>query len=337
MASQPPTAPHQRSDEHASDALIGWLLAGDPAIAWQIQRDLLAAPPHVWQPLRERTLTEGWGARLLTLQDPDGGWGRGVYSPKWTSATYTMLALCDLGVPAGGPATERGARHVLAGLLGEQVDPAFHARLAACDRCIVGMALRIACTFAGDDPRIEPIVLNVLAEQMPDGGWNCRRHRRPQPSHSSFHTTLNVLEGIRAYLERAAAAHRQELAQAEDDAVELLLQHRLYRSDKTGAVIREEWTHPVYPYRWHYDILRGLAYCARAGALRDERFAEAVGLLEQRRLADGRWLRGKAYAGRVFFTMEPAGASRWNTLRALRVLHWWESERPQQVLAADAT
>jgi hypothetical protein len=326
MASQHSPAPPRRREDHANDALISWLLAGDPAIAWQTHRDLLAAPPPVWQPLRERTLTEGWGARLLTLQAPDGGWGGGVYSPKWTSATYTMLTLCDLGVPAGGPATERGARHVLAGLFGEHAGPAFQTRLAACDRCIVGMALRIACTFVGDDPRIEPLVMNLLAEQMPDGGWNCRRHRRPQPSHSSFHTTLNVLEGIRAYLESGATAHRQELVQAEEGALELLLLHRLYRSDKTGAVIREEWTHPVYPYRWHYDILRALAYCARADAPRDGRFADAVGLLEQRRQADGRWLRGKAYSGRVFFTMEPAGASRWNTLRALRVLHWWQGE-----------
>jgi hypothetical protein len=314
---------------------MSWLLAGDPAIAWQTQRDLLGAPASVWQSLRTRTLTEGWGARLLALQDVNGGWGGGVYSPKWTSTTYTLLTLCDLGVPAGGPATERGAHHALAGLFGEHADPAFHTRLAACDRCIVGMALRIACTFVADDPRIEPLVVNLLAEQMPDGGWNCRRHRRPPPIHSSFHTTLNVLEGIRAYLETPAAAHHQELAQAEEEALELLLQHQLYRSDKTGAVIREEWTHPVYPYRWHYDVLRGLAYCARVDAPHDGRFADAVGLLEQRRQADGSWPRGKAYSGRVFFTMEPAGASRWNTLRALRVLRWWESEEVQCAGAAD--
>lgn len=326
MASQHPTAPYWRSDEHANDALISWLLAGDPAIAWQTRRDLLDAPVSVWQPLRDRTLTEGWGARLLALQDGDGGWGGGVYSPKWVSTTYTLLTLCDLGLPAGRPATERGARHALTGLFGEVADPTFPTRLLACDRCIVGMALRIACTFVPDDPRVEPIVENLLAEQMPDGGWNCRRHRRPHPTHSSFHTTLNVLEGIRAYQESGAAAHRRDLAQAEESALELLLQHRLYRSDKTGAVIREEWTRPVFPYRWHYDILRGLAYCARVGAPRDQRFADAVGLLEQRRQADGSWLRGKAYSGRVFFTMEPAGPSRWNTLRALRVLRWWEGK-----------
>jgi hypothetical protein len=133
-----------------------------------------------------------------------------------------------------------------------------------------------------------------------------------------------VLEGVRAYLETPATAFREELRRAEAGALELLLQHRLYRSDKTGQVIREEWAHPVYPYRWHYDLLRGLAYFARAGAPRDPRLADAVTLLEQRRQADGRWPRGKAYSGRVFFTMEPAGPSRWNSLRALRVLRWWQ-------------
>jgi hypothetical protein len=309
--------------------VIDWLLAGDPAIAWQVQRDLLGAPAAVWQPLRERTLTEGWGARLLALQEPEGGWGGGVYSPKWTSATYTMLTLCDLGLPAC-PATERGARRVLAGILGEQSDPAFPTRLASCDRCIVGMLLRIASTYLIHDPRIGPIVLNLLTEQMPDGGWNCRRHRRPRPTHSSFHTTLNVLEGVQSYLETTAEVYGQELEQAEEAALELLRVHQLYRSDRTGAIIREEWTHPVYPYRWHYDVLRGLAYFARAGAPRDPHLADAVTLLERRRQPDGRWARGKAYSGRVFFTMEGAGPSRWNTLRALRVLGWWYDEGKRQ-------
>lgn len=322
MASQHHTSSRTDGAGATSTAVTNWLLASDPAIAWQTQRDLLGAPAAVWQPLRERTLTEGWGARLLVLQDPDGGWGGGVYSPKWTSATYTLLALCDIGLPPG-PATERGARHVLAGLLGEPTDRVFSQRLAACDRCIVGMLLRIACTFLPDDPRITPMVENLLSERMEDGGWNCRRLRRPRPTHSSFHTTLNVLEGIRAYLESPASAARHELEQAEEAALELLLRHRLYRSDKTGAIIREEWTRPVYPHRWHYDVLRGLAYVARAAAPRDPRLADAILLLEQHRQPDGRWLRGKAYAGREFFTMEPAGPSRWNTLRALRVLRWW--------------
>jgi hypothetical protein len=322
------------SGSHHSDTLdptiIDWLLAGDPAIAWHTERDLLDAPRATWEALRARTLREGWGGRLLALQNADGGWDGGIYSPKWTSATYTLLSLCDIGIPPTSSQAQRGARYVLSGLVGEQVDVAFATRLAACDRCIVGMLLRIGACFVVDDPRIPAIVENLLAERMADGGWNCRRHRRPRPTHSSFHTTLNVLEGIRVYLESSASAYQQELQQAEIAALELLLEHKLYRSDKTGAVIREEWTHPVYPYRWHYDVLRALEHFARAGAPRDPRLGDAVALLEQRRQADGRWLRGKVYTGREFFTMEPAGPSRWNTLRALRVLRWWYGERADE-------
>ncbi len=314
---------HPAGLAYASAATLDWLLAGDPAIGWQTQRDLLGAPVAVWRPLREQTASAGWGARLLALQNPDGGWGEGVYSPKWTSATYTMLTLCDLGVPVECAPAQRGARFVLAGLLGEQRDAAFERRLATCDRCIVGMALRIAACFGVGDERVAAIVENLLAERMPDGGWNCRKHRRPLPHHSSFHTTLNVLDGLHAYLDTGRAELAHEVRQAQQGAFELLLQHQLYRSDKTGAVIHEDWTHPSYPYRWFYDVLRGLEAFARAGAARDPRLADPVALLEQRRETNGRWLRGKQRSGRVFFTLEPAGPSRWNTLRALRVLRWW--------------
>jgi len=325
MRSQHATASTSSVLNTTDTAVIDWLLAGDPAIAWQTQRDLLEAPAAVWLPLQQRTLAEGWGARLLALQDPDGGWGGGVYSPKWISATYTLLTLCDIGVPSDCAQVRRGARHVLGKLLGERCDDAFLTRLAACDRCIVGMVLRIAVSFGVDDLRIAALVENLLAERMPDGGWNCRRLRQPRPTHSSFHTTLNVLEGLRAYLGTDRPLLGAEVRAAEERALELLLKHHLYRSDKTGAVIREEWTHPVYPHRWHYDLLRGLAFFARAEAERDSRLEDAVAMLQQRRLSDGSWPRGKAYAGREFFRMERAGPSRWNTLRALRVLRWWQA------------
>jgi hypothetical protein len=131
-----------------------------------------------------------------------------------------------------------------------------------------------------------------------------------------------VLEGLQSYLDTQQVALRQEVQEAQQGALELLLQHHLYRSDKTGDVIREEWTHPTYPHRWHYDVLRGLAAFARADAARDARLDDALTLLVQRRLADGRWSRGKVYTGREFFRMEGGGPSRWNTLRALRVLRW---------------
>lgn len=304
---------------------IEWLMQGDPAIRWQTLRDLLGAPPAEWRAERERTLAEGWGARLLALQEPGGGWGGGVYSPKWISTTYTLLTLRDIGVPPSCAAAQRGAHLALARMLGERRDSAFDRRLAGCDRCIVGMLLGIAVYFEVDDARVDAMAANLLAELMPDGAWNCRRHRKPHPHHSSFHTTLNVLEGLREYVETRDTPLREAARSAEQGAIELLLQHRLFRSDKTGEIIREQFTQPVYPCRWHYDILRGLAHLARAAAPRDPRAQEAVELLLARRRGDGHWPAGKQYGGREFFRMETGGPSRWNTLRALRVLRWWKS------------
>jgi hypothetical protein len=309
----------------ATNDMITWLMAGDPAIRWQTMRDLLDASAEEWRAEQQRTLERGWGAQLLAHQDTDGGWGGGVYSPKWTSATYTLLTLCSIGIPHDCAAALRGARLVLDSLLGSDCDAEFQKKLAACDRCIVGMILQIAVYFGIDDERIEAIVKNLLNERMPDGGWNCRRHRRPEPHHSSFHTTFNVLEGLREYVESGDAPWRAEVLAAEHGALELMLQHRLLKSDKTGEIINPKFTLFSYPYRWHYDVLRGLDFFARIGAACDERLQDAIDLLHERRRKDGLWPVQQKYSGKVFFNMEKIGGpSRWNTLRALRILRWWE-------------
>ena len=185
------------------DAIIDWLMEGDPAVRWQTMRDLLDAPEEVWQAEQERTLTTGWGAQLLALQAPDGSWGGGIYSPKWISTTYTLLLLCSLGIPPTCSSGAQAARLVLDRMLGETCDVNFMQKLAGCDRCIVGMILQLAVYFGIEDERVEALVDNLLNERMPDGGWNCRRGLpRHMPHHSSFHTTFNVLEGLRAYVER---------------------------------------------------------------------------------------------------------------------------------------
>lgn len=309
------------------NGIIDWLMEGDAAIRWQTMRDLLDSPASQWQAERRLTMTQGWGAELLALQEPDGKWGGGIYSPKWISTTYTMLTLVDIGIPRDCPAAQKGARLVLDSILGEKCDQAFLQRLAECDRCIVGMVLQLAVYFGVDDERIDAIVTNLLEEMMPDGAWNCRRLRRPRPSHSSFHTTFNVLEGLREYIESGSATLRQEALAAEQSALEFMLYHRLFRSDKTGLVINEKFTRFSFPHRWHYDVLRGLCYYARAGAARDSRLRDAMELLHERQRKDGLWPVQHKHAGRTFFDMEKMGKpSRWNTLRALRVLRWWEGQ-----------
>lgn len=307
-----------------SNATIEWLMAGDPAIRWQTMRDLLDAPAAEWQAEQLRTAQAGWGAQLLAQQDADGRWGGGLYSPKWISTTYTLLMLRAIGIPRNHPAAQQGAHLVLDGILGEQCDDAFRHKLAECDRCIVGMILSLSTYFQIDDARVNAIIENVLAEMMADGAWNCRKHRRPFPKHSSFHTTLNVLDGVRDALDFRPGDYASALLRAEQSALELLLEHKLYRSDKTGKIINPKFTLFAYPHYWHYDLFRGLSYLARAHAPRDPRAQEAIALLQERKDADGTWPTQNRYTGKVFFNMEKlGGGSRWNTLRALRILRWW--------------
>lgn len=304
--------------------IINWLMEGDAGIRWQTMRDLLHTPEQEWKLEQQRTVEAGWGAQLLALQDADGSWGGGIYSPKWTSTTYTLLTLYSIGIPHDCPAAQRGAQLVLDELLGATCDGKFHQKLAECDRCIVGMILQMAVYWGIRDDCIEAIVENLLQERMPDRAWNCRRLRSPRPHHSSFHTTLNVLEGLREYIERYDGAQRKEVMAAEQGALELLLQHRLFKSDKTGETINPKFILLSFPHRWHYDVLRGLSYFARAKAPRDPRLQDVIDLLYSKRQKDGSWLVQQKYAGKVFFEMEKIGKpSRWNTLRALRVLQWW--------------
>lgn len=304
---------------------IDWLMQGDQAIRWQTMRDLLDTPVKQWQAEQRKTLTEGWGAQLLAHQDAEGTWGGGVYSPKWISTTYTLLMLREIGIPRDYAPAQRGARIVVDGLAGRLDDLQFATRLANQDRCLVGMALELGVYFGVDDWRIEAMVDNLLDEVMPDGAWNCRKHRTPYPHHSSFHTTFNVLDGLRDYIELYKGKRKADALAAERTALELLLQHHLYRSDKTGKVINDKWTLMAYPYRWHYDFMRGLHYFARVNALHDERLQDTVDLLLSKRHKDGTWPNEYRYSAKEFFRMESVGRkpSRWNTLRALRVLKWW--------------
>jgi hypothetical protein len=309
-----------------SDPVIEWLMAGDAAIRWQTMRDLLNAPKAEWVAERRQTVETGWGARLLAEQEENGRWGGGIYSPKWISSTYTLLTLIDIGIPATNAAAQRGAQLVMKEMVGESCDERFHDKLAACDRCIVGMMLRIGVYFGIEDERIDAIVDNLLNERMADAAWNCRRHRRPKPHHSSFHTTFNVLEGLREYLESGQKKQKEAVLAAEQGALEFMLQHQLFRSDKTNEVISYKFTQFSYPYRWYYDVLRGLSYFARAHAPHDPRLQDAIELLQKRQRKNGFWPVQNRHQGRDFFQMEKTGGpSRWNTLRALRVLRWWES------------
>jgi hypothetical protein len=306
--------------------LIVWLMDGDPAIRWQTMRDLQGASFKRWKTEQQRTINERWGAQFLALQQSDGSWGGGIYSPKWISTTYTLLTLCDIGIPRNHLPAKKAAALILDRQLGSTYQ-AIQRNVTDCDRCIVGMDLLIAAYFGINDLRIDAIVENLLSEMMKDGAWNCRRLRRPTPQHSSFHTTLNVLEGLREWLETTPKhSLRNDVLKAEKKAVEFMLEHRVYKSHRTGKIIDNKFTLLSYPHRWHYNFLRGLEYFARINAAYDERLHDAITLLNNRRHIDGTWPVQHKYSGKVFFNMEKVGKpSRWNTLRALRVLRWWNS------------
>ena len=303
----------------ARETVLAWLLDGDPSVRWQTLRDL----EDTGASQQQRIAREGWGARLLDLQDPDGRWGRGIYTPKWTSTTYTLVLLRSLGLEPGHPGPLRASKILLdEGFWPDGGINFFAPRYQHSETCVTSMILGVLCWFGFEDPRVDRLAAHVIQRQMPDGGWNCREGA----THGSFHTTISALEALLDY-ERfrpgRAAAARESQARGR----EFLLVHRMFRSHRTGAVVKPEMTRFHFPARWHYDVLRGLDHFREAGAPRDARLEDAIALVEKRRQPDGRWLLPSPYPGATFFDLERTGeASRWNTLRGLRVLRWWDQE-----------
>jgi hypothetical protein len=309
---------------------IDWLLKADPSLRWQVMRDLLEEPPEIYEKERARVNAQGWGGRLLARQDAGGTWGGGIYNPKWVSTTYTLLLLRQLGLPQDDPQAQSGCKHFL--LKGIYPDGGINLfrSIDYSETCINGMIVTLLSYFRFPDERVHAVAEFLLKEQMADGGWNCQRVRGA--THASFNTTISVLEGM---LEYGAADPKQAstVKRAVRHAHEFLLVHHLYRSHRTGNVVNSAMTRMNFPPQWHYDFLRALDYFQTVRADQDERMLDAIELLKAKRQSNGRWPAYKRWPGRVFFEMEKAGEdSRWNTLRALRVLKWWEEKRhPDQV------
>ena len=306
----------------ATAETIDWLLDSDPSVRWQVMRDLTDEPADLVAAERSRVATEGWGARLLALQDANGQWAGGTYAPKWTSTTNTLALLRTLGLD---PAGEQARTAV--GLVRDKVvwddhpdapwaaNPYFTGEV---EPCINGTVVAIGSYFGED---VQGLVDRLLGEQQGDGGWNCEAGNGS--TRSSFDTTINVLEGLLEH-ERATGG-AAEVTEARLRGQEYLLERRLFRRLSTGEVVNPAWTYFFFPTRWHYDVLRGLDYLRSADVEPDERCAEAIELVEKRRGDDGRWPMHYAYEGEVHFDMgEVEGRpSRWITLGALRVLRWF--------------
>jgi hypothetical protein len=309
-------------------SVIQWLLDSDPSIRWQVMRDLTEEPDEVVAAERSRVASEGWGARLLALQSPEGDWGADADPWPLKQTIFTLVLLKDLGLD---PSSEEARRSI--GRVADRITwsraritwwmlddrPFFDGETEA---CINGRILAAGAYFGEASDRL---VERLLDEQLEDGGWNCEA---PQSRRSSFHSTICVLEGLLEY-EKAKGATAAVL-EARVRGQEYLLERGMFRSLSSGEVIDRKWLRFSFPPTYHYDVLRGLDYLRSAGVEPDERVAEAALLVAKRQHQNGRWPLHHLHPDRVHFDME-AGvgkASRWNTLRALRVLDWYSAHMP---------
>lgn len=305
--------PHRSTN----DPIIDWLLDTDPAIRWQVLRDLTAAPAEVVAAERARVAHEGWGKRLLDEQRPDGNWGDGVAMPLWWTNMYTLVFLRDLGIdPASAPARAAIDRVSEKVTWGE-----WHANAPFFDGesepCINGRVVALGAYFG---QRTDALVDRLLAEQLADGGWNCEAERGSV--RSSFHTTICVLEGLLAFEQAFGGA--SAVSEARRRGEEYLLARRLLRRASTGELIDGTWTQLAFPPLWHYDALRALDYL-RASGVRDDRAGEALAAVRSRRQEDGRWLLDVRHRNTLHEELcGVVGApNRWVTWRAMRVLDWF--------------
>jgi len=306
--------------------VIDWLLDADPAIRWQVLRDLTHEPPEVVADERAKVGTEGWGARLLALQTPDGLWSGNAFSQDHTDTFHTLELLRRFGLD---PASEEARRAI--GRVRDHVtwgdgawwnppwaDQGFFA--GEVEPCINGNVTATGAYFGVD---MTSLVERLLGEQLPDGGWNCEVENGATVS--SFGTTINVLDGLLAYersMEAGGGAGEARAARLRGE--DYLLERRLLRRKSTGELIDEEFLRFSWPTWWHYDVLRGLDHLRDAGHdAADPRLAEATEVVRGRSDADGRWQLDRVYAGENHVELEAEGQpSRWITLIALRVLDW---------------
>lgn len=304
--------------------VIFWLLEGDPSVRWQVLEDLVNARQKTIRAERQKIEIEGWGARLLSLQDKNGLWGGGLYSPKWISTTYTLLLLRRMGLNPHNEQAQLACQLLLDKGFYKDHGINYFSTLNNSETCVTGMVLSLLAYFDIQDPRVDQIVDYILKEQFEDGGWNCWSYKGA--THSSFHTTITVLESLWEYLKNFnKKAIHIEIAMAR--AHEFLYVHKLFRSHRTGKIVHPKMIRFSFPPRWRYDIMRALDYLQDCGAKTDDRCQTAIKIIKSKE-KDGFWPLQNRQPGQTFFEMEELSKpSRWNTLRALRILKWWDGER----------
>jgi hypothetical protein len=306
-----------QEQDHLDDIILNWLLEGDISIQYQVHRDLLG---RIKPELQNRITNEGWGAKFMSFRNDEGHWGRGFYQPKWTSTHYSLLDIKNLGIPSNNDAIKETIELIINEKKGSDggVNPS--KTIKNSDVCINGMFLNYASYFKTPQDKLESIIDFLISVQMPDGGFNCRSNRGGAV-HSSLHSTISVLEGFFEYSRAGYKYRMDEITRIEPEAREFILQHKLYRSDHTNEIIDKKMLMLSYPSRWRYDILRALDYFQLARIEYEDRMQDSIMVLINKRRKDGKWPLQAKHPGKNHFDMEKTGkSSRWNTLRALRVL-----------------
>ncbi|MDP9028706.1 MAG: squalene cyclase [Actinomycetota bacterium] len=313
--------------------LRDWMLDTDPALRWQVERDLLNAPSEVWRATRARVATEGMGAELLSHQDLDGQWAGGAYFPKdfdfastepgqpWTATTWSLNALREWGVDAAALAGT--AEKLDANSRWEYDDLPYWG--GEVDACINGFTLANGAWLGAD---VSDLAEWFVAHQLTDGGWNCEWVEGS--TRSSFHSTLNALTGILSY--EIATGGGDELRAARHRAEEYLLARQLMRRLSTGE--QHDWvTWIAYPFRWRFNVLTATDYFRAAslhdGTMPDSRLTEAIEAVRAPRQPDGRWLQGPPHPGRAWYEVDvlEGQPSPWLTFFGTRVLDWWDASK----------
>jgi hypothetical protein len=317
---------------------VPWLLDSDPALRWQVERDLLHEPADVWEATRARIATEGFGARLLALQDPDGRWAGGAFFPAgfdfhgpeaaegagqpWTATTWTLNSLREWGMDPT-VLRERGTAELLARHCRWEYDdlPYWGGEV---DCCINAWTVQSGLWLGAD---VTGLVDWFVAHRLPDGGWNCEWVEGS--TRSSFHSTLNSLKGLLSHDAETGGTDATRAARRAGE--EYLLERGLFRRLSTGEPVAPWVTRFAYPFRWFYSVLNAAEYFRQASLLDgtppDPRMADAIELIRDLRQPDGTWLQARRHPGRVWFEVDvPAGEpSKWLTLHGTRVLDWWDA------------
>lgn len=310
--------------------LARWLLDSDPALRWQVERDLLDEPEEVWQATRARVATEGFGAAVLAQQDDDGQWAGGAFFPAgwegrsgdpqpWTATTWALKDLREWGVDADvlGDTASR-----LEAARWEYDDLPYWGGEVDC--CINSWTLSNGLWLGAD---VDGIVEWMLAHQLDDGGWNCAWVEGATVS--SFPSTLNILVGLLDY--QLATGDDERVRAARRAGEEYLLRRNLFRRLSTGEPVGDWARRWTSPRRWQYSDLAAADHL-RAASIADHtapdpRMSEAIEHIRSQRQADGTWRQGHRPTGDVWVQTDvPDGEpSRWLTLQATRVLQWWDT------------